>query len=84
MKVALAVLMALALTGCGASMPRKPERVDIPVSTPCLGAKPARPTATFGAGQYPGEKAAAQAALQDAIAWEKYADNLEVAMAGCR
>lgn len=84
MKAVLAVLVVVALAGCGASMPCKPELVDVPVAAPCLGTKPTRPVANFGEGQYPGEKAAAQAALQDAIAWEKYADGLEAAMAGCQ
>ncbi|WP_305821408.1 hypothetical protein [Massilia brevitalea] len=38
---------------------------------------------TFGAGAYPGDKAAAQAALIDGAAWEGYALQLEVIIAGC-
>lgn len=80
----MASVMLVVLAGCGASLPCKPERVDIPVAAPCLGAKPARPAPKFGADAYPGEKAAAQVALLDKLAWEKYADGLEAAMAGCR
>ena len=83
-RAALASVMLAVLTGCGASMQCKPERVEVPVAVPCLGAVPVRPSPKFGKGDYPGEKAAAQAAVLDALAWEKYADGLEAAMAGCR
>ena len=84
MRAVLVGLVLTALTGCCASVPCKTDRIDMPVEVPCLGAKPARPAPTFGAGAYPGEKAAAQAALIDALAWGKYAIGLEAAMAGCR
>lgn len=84
MRAVLASLALAALTGCGASMQCKPERVEVPVAAPCLGAKPVNPTLTFGAGMYPGEKTAAQAAVLDKLAWEEYAIGLEAAMAGCR
>lgn len=74
------LILALLLTGC-ASM--KPEVVKVPVAVGCLGDKPARPTPTFGAGDYPGDAAAAKAALVDSAAWEGYAIGLEVAMSGC-
>lgn len=74
------LILALLLTGC-ASM--KPEVVKVPVVVGCLGDKPARPTPTFGTGDYPGEKAAAQAALVDGASWQAYAIGLEVAMSGC-
>ena len=79
----LVVALAVALAGCGA-MPRcEPQIVKIPVPVGCLGSTPARPVNTFNVGVYPGEKAAAQAALVDAAAWEGYAIALEVAQAGC-
>lgn len=74
-------LAALLLAGC-ASAP-KTERVEIPVAVPCVGEVPARPINTFGTGAYPGDKAAAQAALIDSAAWEGYATKLEVIIAGC-
>jgi hypothetical protein len=43
-----------------------------------------RPTNRYGVGVYPGDKAAAQIALQDSAAWEVYSAGLEAAMAGCR
>lgn len=76
-------MLLLALAGCGA-MPRcEPQIVKVPVPVGCLGAAPTRPVNTFNVGAYPGEKAAAQAALVDAAAWEGYAIGLEVAQAGC-
>ena len=74
------VLFALLLAGCTTA---PPITVKIPVSVGCLGVLPVRPIPTFGVGQYLGEKAAAQAALADASAWELYAIRLEAAMAGC-
>jgi hypothetical protein len=74
-------LLALLLTGC-ATAP-KPDTVEVPVAVPCVGIVPARPANTFGAGAYPGDKAAAQAALIDSAAWEGYALKLEVIIAGC-
>lgn len=73
------VAIAATLAGCGAA----PVKVNIPVAVGCLGDVPARPVNTFGTGPYPGDKAAAQAALQDSSAWEGYATSLEAAMAGC-
>ena len=75
------LILALALAGC-ATAP-KPVKVDIAVPVGCLGDTPARPVNSFGAGEYPGDKAAAQAALKDSAAWEGYATGLEAAMAGC-
>lgn len=80
---ALAGVLAVLLAGCG-GMPRcEPQVVKVPVPVGCLGDAPARPVNTFNVGAYPGEKAAAQAALVDAAAWEGYAIKLEVAQAGC-
>lgn len=78
------VALVIALTGCGV-MPRcEPQPpVKVPVAVGCLGETPKRPANTFNVGAYPGEKAAAQAALVDAAAWEGYAIGLEVAQAGC-
>lgn len=82
----LMVCAALALmAGCGAA-PLKCEPtpvVEVPVAIGCLGDAPARPVKTYGAGNYPGDKAAAQSALIDAAAWEGYAVGLEAAQAGC-
>lgn len=77
-----AALLACALLAGCCSTP-DPVVVKVPVAVGCLGPKPARPAPKFGVGQYPGDKAAAQAALLDAAAWEGYAAGLEVAMAGC-
>lgn len=79
----LVVALAVALAGCG-TMPRfEPQIVKVPVQVGCLGDAPSRPVNTFNVGAYPGEKAAAQAALVDAAAWEGYAIGLEAAQAGC-
>lgn len=58
-------------------------RNNVPAQAGCLGAALARPVNSFNVGAYPGENAAAQAALVDAAAWEGYAIGLEVAQAGC-
>jgi hypothetical protein len=76
-------MVALILAGCGTAPRCAPQIVKVPVAVGCLGDTPARPINTFNVGPYPGEKAAAQAALVDAAAWEGYATGLEVAMAGC-
>lgn len=74
-----ALILCLLLAGCAT----EPQKIPMPVAVGCVGAVPARPVATFGAGAYPGDKAAAQAALIDAAAWEGYALQLEVIIAGC-
>ncbi len=74
-----ALILCLLLAGCAA----EPQKVSVPVAVGCVGAVPARPVNTFGAGAYPGDKAAAQAALIDGAAWEGYALQLEVIIAGC-
>jgi hypothetical protein len=71
--------LVLALAGCSTEA----RQIPVPVTVGCIGAVPARPANTFGAGAYPGDKAAAQAALIDATAWEGYATKLEVVIAGC-
>jgi hypothetical protein len=76
-------MVALILAGCGTVPKFEPEIVKVPVAVGCLGDTPRRPVNTFNVGPYPGEKAAAQAALVDAAAWEGYATGLEAAMAGC-
>lgn len=76
---ALVLTLALALAGCAT----RPATVSVPVVVGCVGQLPARPVNTFGAGAYPGDKAAAQAALIDSAAWEGYATKLEVVIAGC-
>lgn len=80
---AVAFVLALALAGC-ASTRDAGIPASVPVVVGCVGAVPARPVNTFGAGAYPGDKAAAQAALIDSAAWETYALTLELAVAGCR
>ena len=82
-RVALFAACALILAGCG-TVPCKPETVMVPVSVGCLGDTSARPASLRRVGEYPGGKAAAQAALIDADAWESYSVTLEAAMAGCR
>lgn len=77
------ILSAALLTGCGAAAV-KPVEVQVPVTVSCVGTLPVRPTSTFGAGNWPGDKAAAQAALIDAALWQGYATKLEVVVAGCR
>jgi len=72
-----ALILCLLLAGCGT----EPQKV--PVTVGCVGKQPARPVKTFGTGVYPGDKAAAQAALIDGAAWEGYALKLEVVIAGC-
>lgn len=73
--------LLLALAGCASTPP--PRLVKVPVAVPCLAPLPERPVNRFGQGAWPGDKAAAQAALADATAWERYATLLEGAMAGC-
>jgi hypothetical protein len=75
-----ALSIACMLAGCAT----KPVTVQVPVSVPCVGTVPDRPGSTFGAGKWPGDKAAAQAALIDAALWQGYAIKLEVVVAGCR
>lgn len=79
---AVAFVLVLALAGC-ASTRDTGIPASVPVAVGCVGAVPARPTNTFGVGAYPGDKAAAQAALIDGAAWEGYALQLEVIIAGC-
>lgn len=79
----VAVLAGVLLAGC-ASAPPAPAPVDVPVAVGCLGDVPTRPVSRYGKGEWPGDKAAAQAALADANAWEQYATGLEAAQAGCR
>lgn len=74
-----ALVLSLLLAGCAA----EPQKIPVPVTVGCVGAMPARPVSTFGAGAYPGDKAAAQAALIDSTVWEGYALKLEVVIAGC-
>ncbi|HBZ06205.1 MAG TPA: hypothetical protein DEP03_07425 [Massilia sp.] len=74
-----ALILCLMLVGCAA----EPQKILVPVTVGCVGTVPARPVNTFGAGAYPGDKAAAQAALIDSTAWEGYAMRLEVIVAGC-
>lgn len=73
-------LLLLMLAGCAAE---KPVTAEVPVYSPCVTKTPPRPVPKFGAGEYPGDKAAAQAALLDAAAWEWYATLLEIQLAGC-
>ena len=75
------LLVILLLSGCAST---KPTTALVPVSVSCVGAVPERPGTTFGAGKWPGDKAAAQAALIDAALWQGYATKLEVVVAGCR
>ncbi|MYM37274.1 hypothetical protein GTP38_23385 [Duganella sp. FT94W] len=84
MRVIWSVVASLALVGC-ASVPAVPvpAPVKVAVAVGCLGEIPARPINTFNRGIYPGDSAAAKAALIDAAAWEGYALSLEVAQAGC-
>lgn len=74
-----ALIVCLLLAGCGT----EPQKIPMPVAVGCVGAVPARPVNTFGAGAYPGDKAAAQSALIDSAAWEGYALQLEVIIVGC-
>lgn len=79
-RIVIGTLGAL-LAGCG-TLPS--QRVEVPIPIPCISsALPARPVSRFGAGPYPGGKAAAQLALQDGMEWEGYAVKLEALLAGC-
>lgn len=78
-----AILLCAAIAGCSA-IPPKPVEVQVPVSVSCVTKVPERPVPTFGVGDWPGNKEAAQAALVDASAWESYATELEVVISGCR
>lgn len=70
------------MVGC-ATAP-KPVELHVSVSIPCVGTLPDRPGSPFGAGKWPGDNAAAQAALIDAALWQGYATKLEVVVAACR
>jgi len=74
-----ALILCLLLAGCAT----EPQKLPVPVVAGCVGAVPSRPVSTFGAGAYPGDKAAAQVALIDSPAREGYATKLEVIIAGC-
>lgn len=76
---------AVVLVGCATTQSTcVPEKIQMPVTVPCVKDAPLRPASTFGTGNWPGDKAAAQAALADATAWEAYAMKLEVVLEGCR
>jgi starvation-inducible outer membrane lipoprotein len=81
MRGALLALLVLALAACN-TVPKVVE-VKVPVAVGCLGDKQKRPEPKFGTGPYPGDKVAAQVALQDYAAMDGYATGLEVAMSGC-
>jgi hypothetical protein len=83
MKRLLLALLPLAMAACNTVPKKEVVEVKVPVPVGCLGKKPVRPASKFGTGDWPGDKAAAQAALADASAWETYATRLEVTMAGC-
>jgi hypothetical protein len=70
----------MAAAGCAT----KPIEVKVLVFVQRVGVVPDRPGTTFGAGKWPGDKAAAQAALIDAALWQGYATMLEVVVTGCR
>jgi hypothetical protein len=78
-------VFALALAGCATTQPKcEPAQiVEKAVAIGCLGDTPDEPVDQVGAGEYPGDKAAAQAALIDAAAWKGYAVKLKAAQAGC-
>jgi hypothetical protein len=78
-------LLVLALTGCATTQPKcEPAKVvEKAVAVGCLGDTPDEPVDQVGAGAYPGDKAAAQAALIDAAAWKGYAVKLRASQAGC-
>lgn len=81
-----AFLISLALlTGCAGAprLPDLPKEVKVQVAVGCLGEQPVMPVDTFSVGAWPGEKAAAQAALVDREAWKLYATKLLAAQAGC-
>lgn len=75
-------LLLLLLAGCAA--PPAVE-VKVPVHVPCIDAAkvPVRPVNKFGQGEYPGDAEAVKLALLDALAWESYALEVEVQLAGC-
>lgn len=86
MMKSICMLCAIAaLAGC-AGAPVKPEPavvVNKAVAVGCLGAAPVMPMDAFSAGPWPGDKAAAQAALVDREAWKLYATRLLASQAGC-
>lgn len=82
-RIYLLAATAAMLFGCSAVPQCEPVLIKMPVTVGCLGEVRPRPENAFTAGLYPGEKAAAQAALVDAAAWEAYAISLETAQAGC-
>lgn len=79
-RYALIAFLLLALPACSP----KTVRVEVPVSVPCLGPAPDKPTYKFGEGDYPGESAASRVLLSDLNAAKAYAAGLITQMAGCR
>lgn len=79
------IILAALLTGCAAPQV-KVERVEVPVREPCVKHPlPQRPVKEFGAtvGTYPGDVEAVKKQGKEKGAWEKYANGLEAAFAGC-
>lgn len=89
MKSKLMLFAVAVLSGCAGAptKPEPPEMVDKVVAVGCLGTQPVMPVDAFqtgsNAGPWPGDKAAAQAALVDREAWKQYAQMLLAAQAGC-
>jgi hypothetical protein len=79
----LFILPMALLAACNTVPKKEVVEVKVPVAVGCLGPTPKRPAPKFGIGPYPGDKVAAQLALGDYVAMDKYATGLEVAMAGC-
>jgi len=77
-----AMIPALALSVAACTL--QTVRVEVPVTVPCLGQDPAPPEYQFGAGDYPGEKAASKALLHDLNAAKQHAADLKTQMSGCR
>ena len=76
-------MLVLMLAGCG-SAPLAPQRVEVPVFTPCVKVVPQRPAYEFDQltpAATDGEIVLALA--RDWILGRKYDSQLEVAIAGC-
>lgn len=80
MKLAI-LAAAMLLAGC-ATQPQVIE-TKVPVTVGCVGAVPERPSVTFGVGDWPGDKTAAQASQIDSLAFQAYSTKLEALIQGC-
>ena len=82
-RIALQLILVMLLAGC-ASAPLAPQRVEVPVFTPCVKVVPQRPAYEFGQlapAATDGEIVLALA--RDWLRWRPYEAQLEAVITGC-